>query len=412
MGWLGSVRRSRQIPQNILAALALVLVSALVLFIAFASITRKTSLQGVLLPAAGTVQVKSPRSATLSRLLVTVGQKVKRGDALAILIIEQQTSLGDSLNREVSALEEKGQAIRSQLGLVNAQYSRRIEAAVAHLASIERELKESQEERRLFEMRVAIGRATYAAYERLVADGFYSPLLRMQKEGELLELEARLKSMDKAIEGLVRERKAASFEPDAAKNDAEMSRKNIEQSLADLQRASVDSATKGEVQLMAAQDGIIDALMVNPGDTAIAGQSLMTIIPSAGTSDVKLDAYLFATGRTVGLISNGQQVRVRYSAFPYQRYGYGKGVIEGVASSPVAMQDLPASLADALRASIKGNEPVYRIHVRLEEQALSNGTKLFPLKNGMTLEADAVLDQRRVYEWIFEPIIRATKKIN
>jgi membrane fusion protein len=50
-------------------------------------------------------------------------------------------------------------------------------------------------------------------------------------------------------------------------------------------------------------------------------------------------------------------------------------------------------------------EPVYRIKVALEGQAIRAYGQLEPLQPGMQVEADILLDRRRLIEWIFEPLL-------
>ena len=54
------------------------------------------------------------------------------------------------------------------------------------------------------------------------------------------------------------------------------------------------------------------------------------------------------------------------------------------------------------------NEPVYRVTASLEStQIIANGQEI-DLQNGMTLQANIILERRSFLDWLLDPI-RATK---
>jgi membrane fusion protein len=99
-------------------------------------------------------------------------------------------------------------------------------------------------------------------------------------------------------------------------------------------------------------------------------------------------------------VAPGQTVRLRYAAYPYQKFGIGIGVVEAIEQSPYAPQELPAQVA----ATLPSGEPVYRIVVGLDRQTVAAYGDEQPLKPGMVIEADIVQDRRRLVEWLLEPI--------
>ena len=50
-------------------------------------------------------------------------------------------------------------------------------------------------------------------------------------------------------------------------------------------------------------------------------------------------------------------------------------------------------------------EPLYRIKAELASQSVSAYGRAQPLQAGMQVEADILLDRRRLIEWIFEPLL-------
>ena len=82
-------------------------------------------------------------------------------------------------------------------------------------------------------------------------------------------------------------------------------------------------------------------------------------------------------------------------------------------SARVDSPDDPAPIPDsetgagagALSGGPNVGEPLYRITVALDQQAVSAYGQTQPLVAGMQLEADVLLDRRRLIEWLFEPVL-------
>jgi membrane fusion protein len=73
--------------------------------------------------------------------------------------------------------------------------------------------------------------------------------------------------------------------------------------------------------------------------------------------------------------------------------------VVAVSRNPMAPTDLGFTPTDGSR------EPLYRIKARLDTQAIAAYGRLEPLQPGMQVEADILLDRRRLIEWIFEPLL-------
>ncbi|MGZ5893046.1 MAG: hypothetical protein ACXWJ7_10570, partial [Caldimonas sp.] len=56
-------------------------------------------------------------------------------------------------------------------------------------------------------------------------------------------------------------------------------------------------------------------------------------------------------------------------------------------------------------------EPLYRITVSLDRQDVAAYGSAQALAPGMQLDADVVLDRRRLIEWIFEPVLGIASRV-
>ena len=111
-------------------------------------------------------------------------------------------------------------------------------------------------------------------------------------------------------------------------------------------------------------------------------------------------------------------MQLRYQAFPYQKFGHHPGQVLQVSRTPLQaaeLASLPLSIGAVSGASAEGvqpqAEPLYRITVALDEQSVQAYGVAQPLVAGMQLEADVLLDRRRLIEWIFVPLLSVTGRL-
>jgi membrane fusion protein len=96
-------------------------------------------------------------------------------------------------------------------------------------------------------------------------------------------------------------------------------------------------------------------------------------------------------------------VRLHFDAFPYQKYGAGRGRVTAISRVPIE----PSALDSALGIE----EPVFRIRVAIDEAVPKLGANAPALlRPGMTLSANLVLERRSLWEVLFNPVKTAFAK--
>jgi membrane fusion protein len=102
-------------------------------------------------------------------------------------------------------------------------------------------------------------------------------------------------------------------------------------------------------------------------------------------------------------VKPGQDVVLRYDAFPYERFGQYHGRITDIGRNVWSSGDRVGPVA------VK--EPVYRVDVALDRQNVSALGQEFSLRPGMLVNADLLLEKRTLFEWIFEPVLKLKERI-
>lgn len=187
-------------------------------------------------------------------------------------------------------------------------------------------------------------------------------------------------------------------------NRAAREQEQLQRATTEIEQAQINGQIQRQVVVTAPVSGTATTTLVEVGQT-VGTQSLVSIVPE----DAQLQAHLYAPSRAAGFVEAGQAVRLRYAAYPYQKFGQYEGRVIDVSRSPVSSQELPAALANL--GQQLGGEGVYRITVKLASQNASVYGKPQALNAGMQLEADVLQDTRRIIEWMFESVLSLKGKL-
>jgi membrane fusion protein len=109
--------------------------------------------------------------------------------------------------------------------------------------------------------------------------------------------------------------------------------------------------------------------------------------------------------RAIGKVRLGQNVSIRYDAFPYQRYGTFKGHVTNVANTMTLPQEVDRV------SPLKLTEPAYMVDVAIERQriAMANG-RWGSLRPDMLLSASVEVDRSPLLSWVGESVFGVAQR--
>lgn len=149
--------------------------------------------------------------------------------------------------------------------------------------------------------------------------------------------------------------------------------------------------------IVASVAGVTTAVQGSVGEMASATRPLVQVIPSGSV----LEAHLFAPSRAVGFLSEGEAVIIRIHSFPFQKFGTLTGTVVSVSQAAVPANEL-LRIGDVQTGGGRG-EPLYTVVVRLAAQSIDAYGVARPLRAGMLLDADILLQRRKLFEWAIDP---------
>ena len=398
-GWLGSIQLIRPVSLAVLTALAVLVAVAVAAYLTLGEYTRKARVGGYLVPDRGVIRLLAPQPATIVESHVVEGRAVRRGDVLFVLAVGQATLSGDTqaavqtsiASRTLSlqgAARQRGELEQTQLAAIDRQ-----------IDEMQRELGSMKIESDLQRQRLALAEQAQAQYESLRNDNFVSAAQVRTKAEEVLNVKAQLQGLERQRASRLREIATLQAQRRELPMQARSAQGAIDRDLAALAQQAAETEARQRIVVLAPQDGVVSGVLAEPGQTVTPAVALASLLPA----DAKLQAHLFAPSSAVGFVRANQPVQLRYQAFPYQKFGHQSGQVVQVSRSPLQSSEL---VGLALPASLSaGGEPLYRITVTLDRQSVAAYGQPQALAPGMQLEADVLLDRRRLIEWLFEPVL-------
>ena len=388
--WLGRISLAQPMPVWVGAMFALLAAVAVACLFLFGEYAHRSRVGGQLVPDLGVSTVVAPTSGMVGRMTVEEGASVARDQALVRIDLprvaasgaDAHTGIGRGLDERDSSSVQLAQAQLAQLAVQEQGQHRQ-------LAMLRTELGQVRAGIATRDAQVRLGRETADRYREVAASGYVSVVQVRQQEQAMLEmLNARQ----------VLERQATALAREIA---------GLEQALAGLpaQREAIEATARREHALLAQERyrheadggvlvkaplaGLVAHRFVEPGQAVQAGQPLLSLLPEGA----RLQAQLQVPSRAIGFIRPGDRVRLRYQAYPFQKFGHQGGRVARISRSAVP----PV-------AGAPSSEPHYRILVALDRQDVLAYGRPEPLRPGMLLEADILGERRKLHEWLLEPL--------
>ncbi|EGM79252.1 multidrug resistance efflux pump [Rheinheimera sp. A13L] len=396
----GEVIIAQPISSSVLTLVFLLLVVVIISFLSQSSFHRKETVIGYLKPDTGLAKIVSPRPGVISQLYVEDGQQVKAGQHLALLQMQDNLAEGQSLTESLAL------ALQQQIELVHLRKKQSLDQYQQQQAELKNRLTLSQNllkdivvQQQLVQQRLKLHQARYRNYQSLSLQGAVSANDLQQQHELHLTIQQQLSELNASeqsqltqiaqVKGLS-ERLPAEHQQQMALLDSDISR---------LSQQQIELNARGQLLLTAPVSGRVTNLMAEIGTSVQGSFTLLTIMPL----DAKLEAVLLVPTRAYGFIQPGQRTRLRFDAFPYQRFGLYEGEVTKTAQTIVLPQELDMPVVV--------QEPVYRVSVTLDQQHIQAFGNSVQLQSGMSLSADIVLEQRSLLAWLLEPIFSLKGKL-
>lgn len=390
----GEVSLARPVPLWVFTLLAVVFAAALVAFLIWGEYARRERVDGYLALDTGAARLQIPEAGTVVELFVREGDEVPAGAPIARVTFDRSTGSGSTaselvareMNERIAVLErEQGQA--RLLGLQQTDQLRK------RMVDLQKELVQVDAEIKLQQSRVQSAQELSDRYKKLAADKFVSDLVAQQRRDDVIDQQVKLESLRRQRNAIERELRTAQGEEPTIATRARAQVDQLRREASEVQQSLVEQEARREAVYRAPVAGVVTNIAVSRGQSVSADTLIATVIPKGSA----LHAELLVPTRAIGFVQPGQAVELRYEAFPFQRFGQYRGAVASIGRAVWSPGERIGPLAI--------REPVYRVDVALERQDVVTAGQAFPLRPGMLVSADILLERRSVLEWLFEPVL-------
>jgi hemolysin D len=400
-----------------------------VVFISLAKLDRIVVAQGRVVPIEGALTVQPLEKAIINRVLVSVGQVVKKGQVLAtcdptfvradLTQLRQKVADLDAQRRRMEA-EEAGRPFVPSLSQPydvlqesiwkqrNTEYTSGVSDFDQRINSFEAQLAGIRQDIANYKSRLKIAKETEDMYIRLVAAGAATHLDLIEKQDARIEVERNMSmqenllvSTEHSLESLKEQRTVY------IKKWHDDNLNNLVQAKGNLAQAEDDhtKATRLDelVDLKSPMDAVVLKIpMLSTGGVAMDAEPLFSLMPLDAPIEVdaQIDSY------ESGFAKVGDPVVIKFDTYRFLEHGSADGVVKSISEDSFT----EASGQDTVTA--KGGQgdarnPYFDTRITIKAVHLHDvppDTRIIP---GMTLQADIVVGRRTIMWYLLGGALRS-----
>lgn len=400
----GRILLKASFNQNVYICLAIFLLLAIVTFMTFAEYTRRETLVGIVSPLGGTVKVQANDTGYVEKLFVKEGDKIEALTPLYEIKTERFDESGTGVKQRILvSIESQYQLLleRRQQELEKADLERK--ALIEDISRLDSEIRILKNVLKFSNQELLLTRQLVDKQELLLKNNYLSELEYQKQQLELLSKQTQSENNHLNLKRLLREKENQATRLVNLDIDLEIVLKELDRQLEEKNQSKAEFLYQSDSLVVSPIKGIVASILMDEGHAVTNAQPLLIIVPESEQAFVEL----YAPSRSIGFIEVGQTVRLRFDAFPYEKFGVQTGVVSSVSKSAVA----PEMIANSNLIKKKKLEGVYQVKVELTKPTITVYGHEEHLVTGMTVVADVELDTRHVYEWILEPLYTIKGKI-
>ncbi|MDQ0559890.1 HlyD family secretion protein [Rhizobium mesoamericanum] len=398
------------------------LIAAAIVWASVSSIDEVVVAPGKLITTQPTIVVQPLETSIIRTISVTAGQIVQKGQVLATLDatfsqsdVDQQRAKFVALDAQVKRLEaelsgtdytqtaggSRDELLQMQLfGQRRAYYMAQLQNYDQQIAAQAATIASSRNQEAVLTNRRETLSQIEGARERLYNRESGSLITLLGSRDARLDVETSLSAVQgKADEA---EHTFAKLRADRQAFIEDFRRAAMEQ-LVDL-RSQRDTAAeelkkmelrRDMVALTAPADAVVlDLAARSVGSVVREAEPIVTLVPL----NVPLEAEVSVNTRDIGRITTGKEARIKFDAYPFQKYGTASGTVRTVSRD--------AFTPSQQEAATQTPAPYFKARIPLVDPKLKGSDEPVRLLPGMTVSAEIMVGRRTVISYFLYPILR------
>lgn len=399
------------------------LIFAMVAWASLSSVETIVTARGKLIAINPNVAVQPLETSIIREIKVKVGDVVSKGQPLAILDPTFSQADTDQLRTRVAALDAAIRRLQAELSggdyvaedtsnpdqllqeklfrQRRAFYETSLRNYDAQIASAQANLKAGEDEEALLRQRLETLQSIETMRGSLMDKQVGSRLNFLLSKDARLEVENNLARVVGSEADFKHRVEKARADRQVFADDF---RRTAYQELVDTrakQNSAAEDLKKAERRRqLTVMTAPVDAVVLEIANRTVGSvvreaETLFVLVPR----DAPLQAEVNVEGKDIGQVSIGQPVRIKFDAFPFQKYGTGAGTVSVVSKDSFASE----TKSDGSRHAIPA---YYRVLVDIDKVRLRGQPAQFQMMPGMELTAEMKVGDRRVISYFLYPLLR------
>jgi membrane fusion protein len=347
----------------------------------------------MLVPIDGYAKIYALHPGVVTSILVKEGDRVEAGDKVAIIRTEMPNAAGGvATDQQMASINSQTRNAISQIGFAGRHAESEADRLTGMIDGLKKQAESYREQIELENEVVKSQSDQLSIVEPILAKGFMSKAEYERRKQALLAEKQQLLRLKQQLDNATAEIGRSQKERDEAVIAGESDTSNARSAIEIYRQQKIRLAGEASYSVVAAMAGHVTAIQVNNGRTVDSAIPMMLVVPD----ESPLRADIYVPSRSIGFLHPGQEVRLLYDAFPYQKFGTYTAHIKNISGLAVPGQETDAPF--------KIDGPVYKVTATLDQQSIRAYGQIIKLHPGITLSADIILARQSFIDWLLDPL--------
>jgi len=398
LAWQGRAVLALGLPAAFTTFSSVALAAATAALIIFGGYSRRVDMEGAVLPSAGLMAISSPSPGWIVALAVREGEAVEKGALLYTLDLDTATKDGRT-QQQIIITQTAARAMLTQQIDRKTRMSEETQKELRQkIENLKVQIDQLGEQVTMQQGFFKIINKEYNLYLGLVERRLASLNELTSRQQAWMQSQSKLQELESSKLRLKGELNDAQYQLATIAITTNDEIDALKAKILDVDEKLANSEARRSIEIRAPEAGVVTAIVGHPGQVVGAAAPLLKIVPEHAT----MYAELLAPSSAVAFIHEGERVLLRYSAFPYQKFGEYWGTVVSVSQAALRPDEVESLRAGA--PPLKQTGPFYRVIVNPDSQFVKIYGEERLLPASMQVQAYALLDRRALYEWILSPL--------
>jgi multidrug resistance efflux pump len=335
--------------------------------------------RGIVRPTTGIRLLVSQTGGVAGRIEAQSGREVKMGMVLVSVNTPSVQSELLSAQRQIDAVSTY---YTTTAALQNAAYDEQSLRLKNRIAQLTEQLESQRQSVGIFERRLE-------SKLTLEKDSIMSPIEVDAAREELAQAKRQVGSAQQALDQALQERAAL----ESRRQDELWQSKQI------IQNAKVKkdalSFMQEQTEIRAPEDGVVEAMMVKPGEVVQPGQAVGKLIPRGSP----LQVVSFLAEKDRAFVKVGDEARLELDQLPYAEFGTLRAKVVRISDDLAS----PFEIQEALGENQKLDAPCLRVELEITDGKILDAAKV-KLRSGMLMNVRYTLRKQRLITLVLDPL--------